>query len=138
MHTGFKGRKLGLVVAVAVVFSLLVLPQSAEAHPGNMASDGCHYCRTNCDSWGVAWNARHCHGGYAPAPQYVPPPTSTRVPTRRPLPTLAPTRKPTNSPTPSPIFSTSTPKPTLEVEDAQTGITPKLSFWARVLRFFGL
>lgn len=31
------------------------------AHPGNTASDGCHYCRTNCDKWGVAWNERHCH-----------------------------------------------------------------------------
>lgn len=35
------------------------------AHPGNTASDGCHYCRTNCDRWGVPWNARHCHGGYS-------------------------------------------------------------------------
>lgn len=33
------------------------------AHPGNTASDGCHYCRTNCDKWGVPWNERHCHNG---------------------------------------------------------------------------
>jgi hypothetical protein len=32
------------------------------AHPGNTASDGCHYCRTNCDKWGVLYNKRHCHG----------------------------------------------------------------------------
>lgn len=31
------------------------------AHPGNTASDGCHYCRTNCDKWNVPWNLRHCH-----------------------------------------------------------------------------
>ena len=34
------------------------------AHPGNTASDGCHYCRTNCDEWGVAWDQRHCHNTY--------------------------------------------------------------------------
>ena len=33
------------------------------AHPGRTASDGCHYCRTNCDKWGVPWNERHCHNG---------------------------------------------------------------------------
>ena len=31
------------------------------AHPGRTASDGCHYCRTNCDKWGVPWGERHCH-----------------------------------------------------------------------------
>lgn len=45
--------------------------RKAYAHPGNTASDGCHYCRTNCDKWGVPWNARHCHGGSsAPADTY--------------------------------------------------------------------
>ncbi len=44
------------------------------AHPGNTASDGCHYCRTNCDKWGVPWNQRHCHGGYtAPKPKIIVP-----------------------------------------------------------------
>ena len=33
-----------------------------SAHPGRTASDGCHYCRTNCDQWGVPWNVRYCHG----------------------------------------------------------------------------
>jgi hypothetical protein len=43
---------------------LMVLPIELRAHPGNTASDGCHYCRTNCDKWGEAWGERHCHGGY--------------------------------------------------------------------------
>lgn len=34
---------------------------AANAHPGRTASDGCHYCRTNCSSWGVPQNQRHCH-----------------------------------------------------------------------------
>lgn len=33
------------------------------AHPGGLADDGCHYCRTNCDEWGEVEGARHCHGG---------------------------------------------------------------------------
>lgn len=32
-----------------------------SAHPWRTASDGCHYCRTNCDSWWVPRNQRHCH-----------------------------------------------------------------------------
>jgi len=34
---------------------------ATAAHPGRTASDGCHYCRTNCDYWGVPYGARHCH-----------------------------------------------------------------------------
>ena len=47
------------------IFSLLILLigffQIAYSHPGRTAADGCHYCRTNCDQWGVEWNVRHCH-----------------------------------------------------------------------------
>lgn len=43
---------------------LMIASFGASAHPGRTAGDGCHYCRTNCDSWGVPWNARHCHGGF--------------------------------------------------------------------------
>ncbi len=41
---------------------LLLLPLSSSlAHPGNTAADGCHYCRTNCEKWGVPYGERHCH-----------------------------------------------------------------------------
>jgi len=60
---------------VIISISIFLLGYSAFicnpviAHPGRTASDGCHYCRTNCDYWGVPWNQRHCHGGYTtPAP----------------------------------------------------------------------
>ena len=36
---------------------------TAFAHPGNTASDGCHYCRTNCEKWGEDYGERHCHNG---------------------------------------------------------------------------
>jgi len=44
----------------------ILLSQVAIAHPGRTASDGCHYCRTNCSTWGVPWGERHCH--YKPSP----------------------------------------------------------------------
>lgn len=67
-----------ILVGVTVVsFILLFLfTNISMAHPGNTASDGCHYCRTNCDSWGEAWNQRHCHNS-KPAPTYTPPPVYT-------------------------------------------------------------
>jgi len=45
-----------------LLLAILFATQATFAHPGRTASDGCHYCRTNCGSWGVPWNERHCHG----------------------------------------------------------------------------
>ena len=50
----------GFVITTLLIF--ICLSQYVSAHPGRTASDGCHYCRTNCGSWGVPWNERHCHG----------------------------------------------------------------------------
>jgi hypothetical protein len=50
------------------VVGLLFVASPALAHPGNTAADGCHYCRTNCSSWGVPWNTRHCHRRYSYSP----------------------------------------------------------------------
>lgn len=44
---------------------------SVSAHPGNTASDGMHYCWTNCSSWGEVYGQRHGHGGYTSS--YSPP-----------------------------------------------------------------
>lgn len=102
-----------IFVTVFFLLSLaLFLPFPAFAHPGNTAADGCHYCRTNCDKWGVPWNERHCHnsGSVEAPPQqiytyptntpYVPPPTATSLPTYTPTPTNTPI--PTATLTPSP------------------------------------
>ena len=40
---------------------VLLLPGLALAHPGRTASDGCHYCKSNCEKWGEIYGARHCH-----------------------------------------------------------------------------
>ncbi|MDD2224701.1 MAG: hypothetical protein PHP97_00865 [Candidatus Shapirobacteria bacterium] len=85
------------ILSIFFIFSLILLPKNTFAHPGNTASDGCHYCRTNCDRWGVPWNERHCHGGTV---------VETVQPTSTPIPTAIPTKKPTLTPTP-----TNTPTP---------------------------
>ncbi len=89
-----------------IIFLLLASTTPIYAHPGRTASDGCHYCRTNCAKWGEVANARHCHGGgtTVAAPIIYTAPTSTS----RPLPTWTPRPTPTN--TPSPTF---TPTPAL-------------------------
>jgi len=52
--------------APLLLLGIVFIPmQMSDAHPGNTASDGCHYCRTNCASWGEVYGARHCHGGYS-------------------------------------------------------------------------
>ncbi|MFC1700745.1 hypothetical protein ACFLZ0_01230 [Patescibacteria group bacterium] len=53
------------LILITILGMSFILTFSAFAHPGRTASDGCHYCRTNCDSWGVPWNERHCHNVYA-------------------------------------------------------------------------
>lgn len=45
-----------------VIMAVFIYATPSFAHPGRTASDGCHYCGTNCDKWGVPWNERHCHG----------------------------------------------------------------------------
>lgn len=49
-------------LASAAVLAVMLFPAAPEAHPGGTASDGCHYCRTNCAKWGVEKDKRHCHG----------------------------------------------------------------------------
>ena len=35
-------------IGVLLVLVLALTASPAGAHPGNVAADGCHYCRTNC------------------------------------------------------------------------------------------
>lgn len=119
-------QRLSLLL-ITVIFLLFFIPNNISAHPGRTASDGCHYCRTNCASWGEVQGARHCHGGYtAPAPTYTAPivtPLPTPAPTLRPtpIPTSKPTLAPTPSPTPKPTPTLSpSPEPSPEVQGEQT------------------
>ena len=56
-----KEKNKKFLLFIILFGGIFVFSLSTLAHPGNTASDGCHYCRTNCSSWGVAWNQRHCH-----------------------------------------------------------------------------
>ena len=56
-------------IILIIVLAFYLSTQITFAHPGRTASDGCHYCRTRCDYWGVPSNQRHCHGGSS-APSY--------------------------------------------------------------------
>lgn len=72
--------KLKFIAILTALTVFLVFTADVSAHPGRTASDGCHYCRTNCDKWGIPWNARHCHRGGAVAPPPVLLPTATPAP----------------------------------------------------------
>lgn len=64
-----------LILSILACVYIFSFTSVAFAHPGRTAADGCHYCRTNCDRWGEAWDQRHCHGApLAPAQTYTPPP----------------------------------------------------------------
>lgn len=77
MHSSpMRGMMFFMPRFLLLVFLILV-PQFTSAHPGNTAADGCHYCRTNCDKWGVHWNERHCHNAKPTAPAKKAPISST-------------------------------------------------------------
>src|SRR5918992_1413577 len=98
-----------LLLLFAFVFLFVV--SLAEAHPGKTAADGCHYCRTNCDAYGVPWNERHCHGGGSAPVQSAPvveQPVQQQQVVQKP--TSAPIILPTRKPTPTPYIESDSDK----------------------------
>ncbi len=57
----WKSINMRVVYSLALISLLASLTSNVSAHPGRTAKDGCHYCRTNCDYWGVPYGERHCH-----------------------------------------------------------------------------
>lgn len=129
-------------VCFCLLLGCTIYPTNISAHPGNTASDGCHYCRTNCDKWGVAWDERHCHSGgeSVQLPLYIAP-----TPISTPSPTKVPTPKPTASTTQTPTF-TPTPTWTSDVQGAVTenkpgatsNTTPTNDSWIGTLALMGV
>ena len=52
------------ILAIVVCFVASV----GSSHPGRTASDGCHYCRTNCAKWDEKKDQRHCHNDSSSSP----------------------------------------------------------------------
>lgn len=47
------------LAVLAIAFGFVAV--AGFAHPGGRASDGCHYCRSNCEKWNLEKDERHCH-----------------------------------------------------------------------------
>jgi len=43
------------------LLSIMVLSTQLLSHSGKTAIDGCHYCRSNCEKYGLKINERHAH-----------------------------------------------------------------------------
>ncbi|MDE0027292.1 MAG: hypothetical protein OXP69_23005 [Spirochaetaceae bacterium] len=58
-----------------LAFALCFVASVGFAHPGGRASDGCHYCRSNCEKWNLEKDERHCHdeGSNSSASNAAPP-----------------------------------------------------------------
>jgi len=112
-----------ILLASGLIILSIFIPSSILAHPGRTASDGCHYCRTNCDRWDVGWNVRYCHNGYSePEPIYIAPVATKKPATPKPIvstpkPTVNPIIASTETPTITPI---STPEVKGESTEATT------------------
>lgn len=140
--------KKAILLTIILLLFPLIFSNSVIAHPGRTAADGCHYCRTNCDSWGVPWNERHCHEGgtvqgvqesapvlYPPTntpipwPTWTPVPTYTLVPTNTRIPTVISTSIPTKN-----VLSAETENPTPTViPQTQTSGNPSLAGFISLL-----
>lgn len=52
-----------LMLSIFLFLTLFLIVPSINAHPGNLSSDGCHYCWTNCAAWGYTYGTRHSRYG---------------------------------------------------------------------------
>jgi hypothetical protein len=144
-----QSHSLSLITPLVIAATFLLAAPMAEAHPGNTAGDGCHYCRTNCDTWGVPWNERHCHGG-AVTPTVTNPvieqtpiaPKTVVQPTviPKPFPSPSPSPSPSPLPEPSPSLSSSPlPSDNQEVlgasEATEKTETKRIGFFKRLLNW---
>lgn len=48
-----------VIFIIITIFTLTL--NNVYAHPGRTDSNGCHTCRTNCESWGLSPGEYHCH-----------------------------------------------------------------------------
>ena len=114
---------------ILIVLAISIVVSTSYAHSGRTASDGCHFCRTNCENYGYTYDTRHGHQGQICSTSkgptdpsyssYIPPPTPTpTVTTPTPTPTVTtPTPTPTVT-TPTPALTVTTPTPIPDFDNA--------------------
>ena len=44
-----------------IILALTLVPAAAYAHPGRTDANGGHYCRTNCEKWGLKYDEYQYH-----------------------------------------------------------------------------
>jgi hypothetical protein len=58
------GRVMKKIVTGILSMGLLMSAATqVDAHPGRTDSNGGHYCRTNCEKWGLSYGEYHYHNG---------------------------------------------------------------------------
>jgi hypothetical protein len=58
MKNGMK-----LLFLFTFIFTLFLATESTQAHSGRTDGSGGHYCRTNCEQYGLSYGEYHYHGG---------------------------------------------------------------------------
>lgn len=58
-------QKKSLIIMLLVLIGMFFSKQTINinAHPGRTDVNGCHYCRTNCNKYGLSNGQYHCHNG---------------------------------------------------------------------------
>ena len=51
------------MIKILLTISLMLMHTVSFSHPGKLAKDGCHYCRSQCEKYGLKANTRHDKNG---------------------------------------------------------------------------
>ena len=52
-----------LFFSILLLGSIFMCITPVSAHRGGLDANGCHTCRTNCESYGLSYGEYHCHNG---------------------------------------------------------------------------
>lgn len=118
------------MISLFALTTIFFVVQPVSADPGKTDEDGCHFCKANCEKYGLTYGVYHCHEEAVKKPN----PNSQKIPGRslppeqEPLPAtsnpanIGSTKDPETSVTPEPIANSepapTTPADTLETQDS--------------------
>ena len=118
MNSGFisndrKWHTMRFKNIILIVLAISIVVSTSYAHSGRTASDGCHFCRTNCENYGYTYDTRHGHQGQicSTSKGSTDPSYSSYIPPPTPTPTVT-------TPTPTPTVTTPTPTPIPDFDNA--------------------